>query len=155
MHPPHRPAPTEGRYHRPGEPWPLYASLDAPTVWAEWQAATRGAIDPASERRRLWRLDVRDLPGVDLRRDEARTELGVDLEGLTGLRARAHGLARRARDLGAEGMVVPSAALTGAWNLVVFPSGFGRVRAAGSRAMHPRPPGRMGQEARRRRTSST
>jgi hypothetical protein len=98
---------------------------------------------------------VRDLPVVDLRRDEARTELGVDLDGLTGARARAHGLARRARDLGAEGLVVPSAALRDAWNLVVFPAGFGRVRTTGSRAMQPRPPGRIGQEASRRRTSST
>jgi RES domain-containing protein len=92
---------------------------------------------------------------VDLRRDEARSELGVNLEQLTGARARAHGLAKRARDLGAEGMVVPSAAQPDAWNLVVFPSGFERVRTAGSRAMHPRPPGRIGQEASRRRTSST
>ena len=37
-------------------------------------------------------------------------------------------------------MVVPSAARDGSWNLVVFPSGFRRLRLAGSRAMHPRPP---------------
>jgi hypothetical protein len=91
---------------------------------------------------------------VDLRRAEARTELGVELEQLTGARARAHGLARRARDLGADGMIVPSAALPGAWNLVVFPAGFGRVRATGSRAVRPRPPARIGQEESRRRISS-
>ncbi len=96
-----------------------------------------------------------DLPVVDLRRVEARAELGVELAQLTGQRARAHGLAGRARELGADGMIVPSAALADAWNLVVFPSGFARVRAAGSRAMHPRPPGRIGQDASRRRTSST
>jgi len=138
--PPERPAPTEGRYHRPGEPWPLYASLEPATAWAEWRAATNGAIDPADERRRLWRLEARRLPVIDLRRAGLAEELGVRLDRLTGPRARAHGLARRARDLGADGMIVPSAARPGAWNLVVFPDGFGRIAAAGSRAMHPRPP---------------
>jgi hypothetical protein len=37
-------------------------------------------------------------------------------------------------------MIVPSAALDGAWNLVVFPAGFARLRTAGSSAMSPRPP---------------
>ena len=138
--PPDRPAPTEGRYHQPGEPWPLYASLEPATVWAEWSAATRGAIDPASERRRLWKLDTDALPVVDLRRPDVATELEVQLEELTGARARAHALAGRAKEAGAQGMIVPSAARAGAWNLVVFPSGFTRVRAAGSRVMNPRPP---------------
>ena len=109
-------------------------------MWAEWRAATRGAIDPASERRRLWRVDATELPVLDLRRAEVRSELGVELETLTGTRSRAHGLARRALSLGAEGMIVPSAAREGAWNLVVFPDGLGRLRVDGSRAMHPRPP---------------
>ena len=138
--PPQRPAPTQGRYHRPGEPWPLYASLEPATAWAEWAAATNGAIDPADERRRLWRLTAERLPVLDLRRIGLADQLGIDLDRLTGPRTRAHGLADRARKLGALGMVVPSAARDGAWNLVVFPSGFGRLRVAGSRAMHPRPP---------------
>jgi RES domain-containing protein len=77
---------------------------------------------------------------VDLHRAEVRAELDISLESLTGARSRAHRLARRARALGAEGMVVPSAAHDGAWNLVVFPAGFSRLRVAGSRAMNPRQP---------------
>ncbi|MGH2417374.1 MAG: RES domain-containing protein, partial [Candidatus Limnocylindria bacterium] len=46
----------------------------------------------------------------------------------------------RARALGADGMVVPSAAHAGHWNLVVFPSAFAKVRVAGSSATRPRPP---------------
>ena len=118
----------------------MYASLEPATAWAEWNAATSGAIDPTSERRRLWTVDIRGLPVVDLRRPETVRELDVRLEDLTGPRARAHGLAARARKLGAQGMIVPSAARDGAWNLVVFPSGFDRLRTTGSRVMHPRPP---------------
>jgi hypothetical protein len=120
-------------------------------VWAEWSAATNGAIDPSTERRRLWRIDVRSLPVVDLRRPGLVDDLGFILEQLTGPRTRAHDFAERARDVGAAGMVVPSAARDGAWNLVVFPSGFSALRAAGSRAMNPRPPD---QVTRRRSISS-
>jgi len=77
---------------------------------------------------------------LDLRRSGLADELGIRLDRLTGPRARSHGLAERARQLGAAGMIVPSAARNDAWNLVVFPSGFGRLRVTGSRAMHPRPP---------------
>jgi RES domain-containing protein len=135
--PPDRPAATEGRYHRPGEPWPLYASLEPATAWAEWRAATRGAVDPAGERRRLWQLEVSGLAVLDLRRAEARTALGVEPGDLVGPRSRSQETATRARALGADGMVVPSAARRGEWNLVVFPSGFAHARPAGSRVMHP------------------
>jgi RES domain-containing protein len=146
--PPDRPAPGEARCHRAGDPWPLYASLDAETAWAEWSAATRGQIEPSDERRRLWRLDVTNLEVIDLRRPQARRALGADLVELTGPRSRAQALARRARELGAEGMVLPSAAFPNHWNLVVFPAAFGKVRVAGSTATHPKPPPSL------RRTSS-
>ena len=138
--PPNRPAPTEARYHRAGDPWPLYASLEPATVWAEWNAATRGAIDPAGERRRLWRIDVDGLRVIDLRRSAVRAELEVDLAELTGPRGRAQALAPRALALGAEGIVAPSAAHEGHWNLVVFPSAFTKLRVAGSSATRPKPP---------------
>jgi RES domain-containing protein len=138
--PPDRPAPTEGRYHRPGDPWPLYASLESATAWAEWSAATRGAIDPGTERRRLWRIDVSGLPVVDLRDADAVTALGASIKQLIGPRAAAQRMVRRARAAGAMGMIVPSAAHAGHWNLVVFPEGFARLATRGSRAGHPRPP---------------
>jgi len=115
--------------------------LDPQTAWAEWSAATRGAIDPGSERRRLWRLDVTDLNVIDLRREGVREQLSVELDDLTGPRRAAQELAARARDLGAEGLILPSAAHGGKWNLVVFPSAFPKVRVTGSSATRPRPPG--------------
>jgi RES domain-containing protein len=109
-------------------------------VWAEWSAATRGAIDPADERRRLWELDVSGLPVLDLRKEEVRRSLGVDLSDLTRARAGAQALTPRARALGAQGLVVPSAARPDAWNLVVLPGGFARVTVRRGRTLHPRPP---------------
>ncbi|MCV0402774.1 MAG: RES family NAD+ phosphorylase [Chloroflexi bacterium] len=138
--PPDRPAPTAGRYHRPGAGWPLYASLEPATAWAEWSAATGGAIDPRGVTRRLWSLTVRDLPVLDLRAPETRGELGVDVEDLIGEREAAQSLAERARSMGARGMVVPSAARSGAWNLVVFPEGLASVTVGRSRRVHPKPP---------------
>ena len=78
-------------------------------------------------------LDLRDLSVV--------TALGIVLDDLTAGRAAAQDLAARAGALGAEGMVVPSAARHGHWNLVVFPAGFSRLASRRSRATHPRPPG--------------
>lgn len=106
-------------------------------MWAEWNAATRGAIDPATERRRLWRVDVDGLRVVDLRRPAVRDELRVELSSLTGARAAAQALATKARSLGADGMIVPSAARAGEWNLVVFPSAFSKLTVGGSTITRP------------------
>jgi RES domain-containing protein len=154
--PPDRPARSEGRYHRPGDPWPLYASLDPATVWAEWSAATRGAIDPRSERRRLWPIEVDDLPVLDLRDETVRRALGVELADLSGPRGSAQAFTPRARALGASGLVVPSAARAEAWNLVVLPEGFTHLTVGRGQNVHPRPPsdGTDTQSPRRRRLIS-
>lgn len=85
-------------------------------------------------------MEIEDLPVLDLREPSVREALGIDLDDLTGPRARAQAVAARVRDLGAEGLVVPSAAWPGHWNLVVFPAGFGRVRPVRSRVVNPAPP---------------
>jgi RES domain-containing protein len=109
-------------------------------VWAEWSAASRGAIDPRSERRRLWPIDVSGLPILDLRDPQVCAELGIELTELTGPRASAQSLAPRAKAHGAQGLIVPSAAREGAWNVVVFPEGFERLAVGRGRVMRPRPP---------------
>jgi RES domain-containing protein len=80
---------------------------------------------------------------IDLRRSEAREELGVDLDTITGARRAAQELAARARDLGSDGLILPSAAHAGHWNLVVFPTAFPKVRVAGSTATRSRRPGQL------------
>ena len=110
-------------------------------MWAEWSAATRGAIDPATERRRLWHIDVGRLNVLDLRVPAVRAELAVEVAELTGPRGPAQqSLAAKAKALGAEGMIVPSAAHGGHWNVVVFPSAFPRLAVAGSTSTRPKPP---------------
>lgn len=111
-------------------------------MWAEWSAATRGTIDPATERRRLWPIEVTDLPVLDLRRSEAREALGVTIEELIGPRQSAQAIVAPARALGAAGLIAPSAARRGTCNLVVFPEGFTRLKVGRSRSMNPDPPGR-------------
>lgn len=133
--PPRATAPAAARYHRAGDPWPLYASIEEATAWAERAAANPTATSGA-ERRRLHRLRVDGLGVLDLRDARVRERLGVSLDDLTAPPAAGWAapqrLAAAARDLGAEGLIAPSAARPGAWNVVVFPSGFGRVSAEAS-----------------------
>lgn len=77
---------------------------------------------------------------IDLRRPAVRAELDIELAELTGPRGGPQALATRALALGAEGIVAPSAAHEGHWNLVVFPSAFAKLRVAGSTATRPKPP---------------
>jgi RES domain-containing protein len=83
---------------------------------------------------------VNDLRVIDLRRPAVRAELDVELAELTGARSGAQALTVRALALGAEGIIAPSAAHEGHWNLVVFPSAFAKLRVAGSTATRPKPP---------------
>jgi hypothetical protein len=83
---------------------------------------------------------VHDLPVLDLRDAAVRDSLAITESDLVGARDRPQQLGRRARRMGAMGIVGPSAAHAGHWSLVVFPAGFASVSAVGSRAQHPEPP---------------
>jgi RES domain-containing protein len=142
--PPAEPAPHAGRYHRPGEPWPLYASLDEATMWAEWGRATGGAVDPADDPRWVCELEL-DLQVLDLRSAGTRHALSVRVPELTGPwdpeepNATCLRVAAAAAALGADGFVVPSAARRGGWNVAVLPRAFDRVRIARRHRETPRP----------------
>ena len=80
---------------------------------------------------------------LDLRDAATRRALGVDEEALIGEwspdapNPATLNVAAAARDLGVDGMVVPSAAGRGGWNLAILPRAFDRVRLADRRRAVP------------------
>jgi hypothetical protein len=101
-------------------------------MWAEWAHATDGQVPPEEDPRWVCLVDV-DLRVLDLRDAATRRALRAGIGALRGpwspdqpnpttLR-----VARAARELGVDGMIVPSAALDDGWNLVVLPGAFGSV----------------------------
>ncbi len=158
--PPAERATHPGRYHGSDDPWPLYAALDEPTIWAEWAHATGGAVRPEDDRR--WRCTFEaDLAVLDLRDEGTREALGVSLDALTGAWSpdRPNGACRRvmaaAIEAGADAIIVPSAARPGGWSIDVLPRAFGRLRLVSREEMTPAPPhgdrpsAEVGQSSRR------
>ena len=125
----------------------MYGSIDEPTVWAEWSHATDGGVAPEDDPRWLCTFEA-DLAVVDLRRPEVVAAIGVTIDELTarwapGSPSRACLKVRTAAAAaGADAMIVPSAALAGAWNLAVLPSGFSNVRRIRRRRKLPQPSAR-------------
>jgi RES domain-containing protein len=143
--PPSQPAPHDGRYHLAGDPWPLYGALDRATVWAEWARATDGGVRPEDDRRNLCVFEA-DLLVLDLRDAAVRAALSVTLEQLVAawsteapneacIRA-----ARQAVAFGADGLIVPSAARSEGWTVVVLPAAFGKLHRRSRRTTTPAPP---------------
>src|SRR3989304_5030480 len=79
--PPFQPAPHPGRYHLAGDPWPMYGSVEEPTVWVEWAHATGGGVAPEGDPRWLCVFDA-DLSVLDLRRPEILDALNVTVDDL-------------------------------------------------------------------------
>lgn len=104
-------------------------------MWAEWSHATGGAIAPDDDSRWVCVLDL-DLDVLDLRDPATRRALRVSERQLTGAwapdapNAATTRVMRVARDLGVDGVVVPSAARAGGWNVAVLPAAFERVGLA-------------------------
>jgi RES domain-containing protein len=123
----------------------MYGSIEEATVWAEWSHATGGGVAPEDDPRWLCTFDT-DLAVVDLRRPEVLDALGVTVADLNA--SWAPGSPNRAclrvsmaaAAAGAEGMIVPSAARRGAWNLDVLPSGFSQLRRRSRQSRVPAPP---------------
>jgi len=111
-------------------------------MWAEWSRATSGRVPPQAEERAVCALDL-DLGVLDLRSAATRRALGVTLEELTGDWApdapnrACLAVARAARDAGADGFVIPSAARVGGWNVGVLPGAFDRVVVVRRRRVRP------------------
>ncbi len=142
--PPNEPAPHPGRYHRVGDPWPIYASLDEATLWAEWARATGGAVAPVDDPRWVCDLEL-DLEVLDLRLAGTRRALSVSVPQLTAPWSPAQPnqaclhVAAVARELGLDGFVAPSAARRGGWNVAILPSAAAGMRVTRRHRETPRP----------------
>ena len=123
----------------------MYGSIEEQTVWAEWSHATGGGVAPEDDPRWLCVFDA-DLLVLDLRRPEVLDALHVTVDDLNAdwapgapnaacMKASAAAVAT-----GAAGMIVPSAAHPGAWNLVVLPSGFSGLERIKRQHKIPEPP---------------
>lgn len=140
-----QPAPHPGRYHLAGDPWPMYGSIEEPTVWAEWSHATDGGVAPEDDPRWLCTFDA-DLSVLDLRREDVLDALDVTVDDLNAdwasgaPNAACLKVIAAAAVAGAQAMIVPSAARPGAWNLDVLPRGFPGLRRVRRRRTIPNPP---------------
>jgi RES domain-containing protein len=113
-------------------------------MWSEWARATDADVPPDEDPRWVCTFEA-DVAVLDLRDPATCRALGVTVAQLTGRwspqapNAAALRVAAAAQRLGVDGMVVPSAARPGCWNLAVLPSGFERLRLV--RRRRETPPG--------------
>jgi RES domain-containing protein len=113
-------------------------------MWSEWSRATDADVPPDEDPRWVCTFEA-DVAVLDLRDPATRRALRVTVGQLTGRwspeapNAAALRVTAAARRLGVDGIVVPSAARPGGWNLAVLPSGFERLRLV--RRRRETPPG--------------
>lgn len=133
------PSRYEGRYNKVGDPGVWYSSSTERGAWAElfrhWET---DEISPFEVKRRVGRAKVTDISVLDLTDARVRDQLGVTVEELVSDDlTRCQELAAEARELGFEGILIPSAALDGEVTLAVFASAIHKVEAEHSRVQRP------------------
>jgi RES domain-containing protein len=113
-------------------------------MWSEWSRATDADVPPDEDPRWVCTFEA-DVAVLDLRDPATCRALRVTVAQLTGRwspeapNPAALRVAAAARRLGVDGIVVPSAARPGGWNLAVLPSGFERLHLV--RRRRETPPG--------------
>ena len=123
----------QGRWHRVGDPQPVYAA-DTQLV-AMLEVVNHTVVEPGEEpilpRRRISELYVRELPTLDLDND-----LALDVCGIAPHRLSGDGSSAFCRTLAdacwqlhphAYGLLVPSTPVPGGQILAIRPSGFSHV----------------------------
>ena len=137
------PAAGPGRYHRVGEPGAWCASTTELGAWAELlRHHTSSELSPFEIRRRIGCAQVEGLRVLDVSDPQVRDALALAEADLTSDDlAPCQELGEAARAAGFEGILAPSAALTGETILVVFPSSIAKVTEEHSRVQ--RAPARL------------
>jgi RES domain-containing protein len=129
------PLPTQGsgRWHRQGQGYAQYLSLEPMGAWAELirYEAIRGAARAAEYRRRLWLVFVREHALADLSTFDRYDACGLDPRLAVGPHENAQALADELRTAGYRGLLSPSAALSGATNLTLFGPRYEKVLLGG------------------------
>ena len=138
-----------GRYHRAGEEGLWYASTTSMAAWAQiFRGKPDDDLSPFTVKRRVGRCMIRSLIVLDLSDDQTRRVLRVTEEELrSDDYTKCQAIADQARAGGFEGILSPSAALSGAIDVVVFKVGIPKVTEERSRVQ--RPPRSMKKHLRR------
>lgn len=116
------PSQESARWHRQGEGYAQYMSLDSTGAWAEFirREEIRDEDRRRAAKRNLWRITVEEASIADLSSFQKLADCGLDPEIAVGPWSASQGLADLLRDSGYRGLLTPSAALPGAVNLTIF-----------------------------------
>jgi hypothetical protein len=129
------PAPSQSsaRWHRLGEGYAQYLSLEPLGAWAELVRFEGIRSRPRAEsyRRRLWLVFVREHDIADLASFERYAGCGLDPRIAVGPHEASQALADDLRAAGYRGVLSPSAALAGATNLTLFGERYEKVMLGG------------------------
>lgn len=127
------PSQSSARWHRAGEGYAQYMSLEPLGAWAELvrYEGIRGNTRAEHYRRRLWWLFVREHDIADFSSFDAYHGCGLDPRLAVGDHAPSQALGDELRAAGFRGVVSPSAALGGATNLTLFGPRFEKVLLGG------------------------
>jgi RES domain-containing protein len=132
-------APSDARYQRAGGPGAWYASTKERAAWAElFRHHQSGELSPFEIRRRVGRVRVEELRVLDLTDPTVREWVGVTEAELVDDDLKVcQDIADADRSAGLDGILAPSAALSGEATLVVFPAAIDRVVEEHSRIQRP------------------
>jgi RES domain len=127
------PSQSSGRWHRVGEGYAQYLSLEPLGAWSELVRfeGIRGTHRAEQYRRRLWLALVRERDIADLSDFALWEACGLDPALAVGAHEPAQALAGELRAAGYRGLLSPSAALAGATNLTLFGPRFEKVLLGG------------------------
>lgn len=140
-----QPSQQSGRWHRVGEGYAQYLSLDSSGAWAELirYEAIRGQARAEQYRRRLWVFSVEEHDIADLSTFDAYQACGLDPHIAIGDHQISQALADELRAAGYRGILSPAAALDGAVNLTLFGERYEKVLSTGIERWHNPKPGVM------------